>query len=202
MSLHHHFEVRLPDWVEPFIGHWLNGGGPLLDTVEHRMLLAIALSAENVRQGTGGPFGAIVVKQETGQLAGIGVNLVSSSGFSVAHAEVVALSLAQRTVETWDLGADTAMQLITSCEPCAMCLGAIPWSGVRSVICGADGSDAEVAGFDEGDKPVNWTQLLSTRGLDVRVHVLRQEAARVLVEYAANAGEIYHPGKIKQQPYA
>jgi len=196
MSLHRHFEVRLPDWVEPFIGHWLNGGGPMLDTVEHRMLLAIALSAENVRQGTGGPFGAIVVHQETGQLTGVGVNLVSSSGFSMAHAEVVALSLAQRAVENWDLGAESAMQLVTSCEPCAMCLGAIPWSGVSSVICGADGSDAEAVGFDEGDKPQHWTELLASRGMKVHVHVLRQEAAAVLADYAANAGEIYNPVRI------
>jgi tRNA(Arg) A34 adenosine deaminase TadA len=195
MSLHHHFEVHLPDWVEPFIGHWLNGGGPALDTVEHRMLLAVALSAENVRRGTGGPFGAIVVNRDSGQLAGVGVNLVSSSGFSMAHAEVVALSLAQRTAGNWDLGAISDMQLVTSCEPCAMCLGAIPWAGVRSVISGADGVDAEAVGFDEGDKPGNWTQLLASRGMDVRVHVLRREAAAVLAEYAASSGEIYNPGR-------
>ena len=196
MSLHHHFEVRLPSWVEPFIGHWLNGGGPALDTAEHRMLLAIALSAENVKQGTGGPFGAIVVNQQTGQLSGMGVNLVTGSGLSAAHAEVVALSLAQRSVESWDLGSIAPMQLISSCEPCAMCLGAVPWSGVSSLICGADCSDAESAGFDEGDKPLNWTQNLVTRGLEVKVHVLRTEAARVLQEYAETAGEIYNPTRV------
>jgi tRNA(Arg) A34 adenosine deaminase TadA len=193
MSLHHHFEVRLPDWVEPFIGHWLNGGGPPLDSLEHRMMLAIALSAENVRQGSGGPFGAIVVNPESSQLAGAGVNLVSSSGYSIAHAEVVALSLAQGSVEHWDLGADAPMQLVSSCEPCAMCLGAVPWSGVTSLVCGADCSDAEAAGFDEGDKPLNWVNLLLERGLQVHVHVMREEAAHVLKDYAANAGEIYNP---------
>jgi len=193
MSLHHHFEIHLPDWVEPFIGHWLNGGGPALDSDEHRMLLAIALSAENVRQGTGGPFGAIVVNQETGQLTGMGVNLVTSSGFSAAHAEIVALSLAQRAVESWDLGAEAPMQLVSSCEPCAMCLGAVPWSGVSSLLCGADCSDAEAAGFDEGDKPLNWPKNLNDRGLEVKVHVLQQEAARVLQQYAEIAGEIYNP---------
>ncbi len=198
MSLHHHFEVRLPDWVEPFIGHWLNESGPTLDTIEHRMLLAIALSAENVRQGTGGPFGAIVVNQETGQLAGIGVNLVTSSGLSAAHAEIVALSLAQLSVEDWNLAAGAPMQLVSSCEPCAMCLGAVPWSGVSSLVCGADFSDAESAGFDEGDKPPNWPNGFKDRGLDVKVHVLRQEAARVLQEYAAMAGVIYNPSRLQE----
>ncbi len=197
MSLHHHFEVRLPEWIQPFIGHWLNGGGPPLDTIEHRMMLAIALSAENVRQGTGGPFGAIVVHQETGQLAGIGVNLVISSSLSAAHAEIVALSLAQRSVEDWDLAA-APMQLVSSCEPCAMCLGAVPWSGVSSLVCGAACIDAESAGFDEGDKPVNWLKSLSDRGLDVKVHVLREEAARVLQDYAEMAGEIYNPKRIQE----
>ncbi len=195
MTLHHHFEVRLPDWVEPFIGQWLNGAGPALDTAEHRMLLAIALSAENVRQGTGGPFGAIVVNQQTGQLAGMGVNLVTGSGISAAHAEVVALSLAQRTVDNWDLGAAAPMQLVSSCEPCAMCLGAVPWSGVSSLVCGANCADAESAGFDEGDKPLNWTLNLAARGMEVTVHVMREEAARVLQEYAATAGEIYNPSR-------
>jgi len=198
LSLHHHFEVRLPDWVQPFIGHWLNGGGPPLDTTEHRMLLAIALSAENVRQGTGGPFGAIVLNQETGQLAGIGVNLVTSSGLSVAHAEIVALSLAQRFVEDWDLAAAAPMQLVSSCEPCAMCLGAVPWSGVSSLVCGADFTDAESAGFDEGDKPSDWLMSLSNRGLEVKVHVLREEAAKVLSEYAQMAGEIYNSRRMQE----
>lgn len=196
MSLYHHFEVRLPDWIRPFIGHWLNDGGPPLDTLEHRMLLAIALSAENVTQGTGGPFGAIVVNEQSGQLAGIGVNLVTSSGLSAAHAEIVALSLAQRSLQNWDLAAAASMQLVSSCEPCAMCLGAVPWSGVHSLVCGADFSDAESAGFDEGDKPVNWAKSLSGRGLDVKVHILREQAAKVLQDYADRAGVIYNPRRI------
>ena len=198
MSLHDHFEIRLPDWVEPFIGHWLNEAGPKLDTAGHRMLLAIALSAENVRQGTGGPFGAIVVNQETGQLAGIGVNLVTSSGLSVAHAEMVALSLAQRSVDDWNLAAGAPMQLVSSCEPCAMCLGAVPWSGVSSLVCGADFTDAESAGFDEGDKPLNWPASLNDRGVEVTVHVMREEAARVLQEYAAVEGVIYNPSRLQE----
>jgi tRNA(Arg) A34 adenosine deaminase TadA len=74
-----------------------------------------------------------------------------------------------------------------------MCLGAVPWSGVTSLVCGADCSDAEAAGFDEGDKPLNWVNLLVERGLQVHVHVMREEAAHVLKDYAANAGEIYNP---------
>ena len=195
MSLRHHFEIRLPAWVDGFVGSWLNEQGDRLDTAEHRMLLAIALSAENIRQQTGGPFGAVVVQEESHRLVGVGVNLVTNLHMSAAHAEIVALSLTQGAIESWDLGSAGAVQLVTSCEPCAMCFGAIPWSGVSSLVCGARKEDAESAGFDEGDKPENWTASLERRGIAVRLGVLRDEAAKVLSDYAAADGAIYHPGK-------
>ena len=132
------FELALPAWVQPFLSAW---DGPL-DSPTSRMRLAVALSAENVRQATGGPFGAIVVGQAGGELLGAGVNLVTSSGLSLAHAEMVAISLAQESVDSWNLGADGAVQLVTSCEPCAMCFGAAPWSGVGSLVWGARREDA------------------------------------------------------------
>jgi len=193
MMLHHHFDIALPGWIDGFVGHWLNQRGTSLDTDEHRMQLAIALSAENVRQKTGGPFGAIVVQEETGRLVGVGVNLVTRLQMSAAHAEIVAISLAQRAVETWHLGEHGAMQLATSCEPCAMCFGAVPWSGVKSMICGARKQDAETAGFDEGDKPLNWIATLENRGIEVQVDVMRDDAAQVLQEYALGDGDIYNP---------
>jgi tRNA(Arg) A34 adenosine deaminase TadA len=194
MNLHHHFEIRLPKWIDGFVGHWLNERVAPLDTEEQRMQLAIALSAENVRLGTGGPFGAIVVQQGSNRLVGVGVNLVTSLHMSAAHAEVVALTLAQRAVESWNLGSAGKMQLVSSCEPCAMCFGAVPWSGVSSMICGARKADAEVAGFDEGDKPENWPATLEQRGIEVRLDILRDEAALVLSDYAKGDGAIYHPG--------
>ncbi len=194
MNLHHHINLALPSWVDGFVGHWLNQRGATLDTVEHRMQLAIALSAENIRRETGGPFGAVVVQEESGRLAGVGINLVTSLQASIAHAEIIALSLAQVAVESWNLGSAGRMQLVTSCEPCAMCFGAVPWSGVSSVVCGARKQDAEAAGFDEGDKPQNWPVTLEQRGIQVRLDVMRDEAARVLRDYAAGAGTIYHPG--------
>ena len=185
--------IALPGWVEGFVGRWLAQHGGMLDTVEQRMALAIALSANNVREGTGGPFGALVVEETTGRLVGVGVNLVTSLCLSIAHAEIVALSLAQRAQVNWNLGAAGRMQLVTSCEPCAMCFGAIPWSGVISVACGARQADAEAAGFDEGEKPEHWTASLERRGIAVTLGVMRPQAARVLQDYARDAGTIYNP---------
>jgi tRNA(Arg) A34 adenosine deaminase TadA len=166
-----------------------------LDTVENRMALAIALAEENVRRDTGGPFGAIVVAEDGNRLLGAGVNLVTGAGLSLAHAEIVALSVAQAAVGSWNLGRDGRVQLVTSCEPCAMCYGAVPWSGVVDLAWGAHREDAERAGFDEGEKPDDWTDALRRRGISVTGGVLRAEAAAVLLRYARNDGAIYHPAR-------
>ena len=129
------------------------------------------------------------------RLLGAGVNLVTGLGLSLAHAEMIALSLAQNAAATWNLGAGPRAQLVTSCEPCAMCLGAVPWSGVSSLVWGARREDAEAAGFDEGDKPGDWIEALERRGIRTRAEVLREEAAAVLARYASRNGVIYHPTK-------
>jgi len=74
-----------------------------------------------------------------------------------------------------------------------MCFGAIPWSGVTSIVCGAHQADAEAAGFDEGEKPHDWARALQRRGIEVTLDVMRQQAARVLLDYARDAGTIYNP---------
>jgi tRNA(Arg) A34 adenosine deaminase TadA len=188
-SLSQRCELALPDWFGPFLESWSQP----LATPEQRMRLAIGLAAENVHRHSGGPFGAIVVAEDSGRLLGAGVNLVTGLGLSLAHAEMIALSLAQDAAATWNLGAGAPAQLVTSCEPCAMCFGAVPWSGISSLLWGARREDAEAAGFDEGDKPANWIQALERRGIRTRGEVLRDEAAAVLVRYASRNGDIYHP---------
>lgn len=191
--LHHpeRFVVRLPDWLAPFLAAWSKP----LDSADGRMALAIALADENVRRDTGGPFGAIVVAEADNRLLGAGVNLVTGAGLSLAHAEIIALSVAQAAVGGWNLGVAGRVQLVTSCEPCAMCYGAVPWSGVRSLAWGAHREDAESAGFDEGEKPEDWTAALERRGITVTGGVLRAEAAAVLHRYARDDGTIYHPSR-------
>jgi tRNA(Arg) A34 adenosine deaminase TadA len=74
-----------------------------------------------------------------------------------------------------------------------MCYGAVPWSGVGSLVWGARKADAERAGFDEGEKPVDWADALERRRISVTGNVLRAEAAAVLAHYAHRNGAIYHP---------
>jgi len=191
MSLHMTCRLELPGWLDEFVSAWAEP----LDTSEQRMRLAVALASENVKHHTGGPFGAIVVEEDTGRLLGVGVNLVTTLELSLAHAEMVAVSLAQSAAGNWNLGAQSSVQLVTSCEPCAMCFGAVPWSGVKSIIWGAGRHDAEAAGFDEGDKPADWAESLERRGIRTQGGVLHREAAAVLARYAGRDGAIYHPEK-------
>ena len=188
MTLSSQCGFELPAWVEPFMQNWQQP----LSTISQRMQLAVALSAQSIQQKTGGPFGAIVVNETSGELVSVGINLVTTAGLSIAHAEMVALSLAQLSVGQWNLSHSGPMQLVTSCEPCAMCFGALPWSGIKSLICGARKKDAEAAGFDEGDKPEQWVRSLQRRGIVVQCSVLRAEAAAVLASYRDSGGTIYN----------
>lgn len=191
MKASHAFAVELPDWCRTLADELPDRLAEAAD----RMRLAIDLSRRNVSAGTGGPFGAVVSSIADGRLIAIGVNRVEPATCSSAHAEIVALSLAQATLSTWNLAdADGApMELATSCEPCAMCLGAIPWSGVQRVICGATKRDAEITGFDEGERPGDWIGVLNRRGIDVRTGILQADAAEVLAEYRRTGARIYNP---------
>lgn len=111
---------------------------------ERWMARAIEIALENVRSGRGGPFGAVVVAGEC--IVGEGVNLVTSSNDPTAHAEVMAIRLACRTLGTFQL---TGCEIYASCEPCPMCLGAIYWSRASRLYYGCTAHDAASAGFDD-----------------------------------------------------
>ncbi len=179
---------QLPGWLAPFVA----ARSAHFKTMDEKMALAAALALENVRQETGGPFGAAVFDVETDSLVSVGVNLVTRVNASIAHAEMVALSLAQARLTTFDLGSVGRFELVTSVEPCAMCLGAIPWSGVVSVVSGATAEDAEAIGFDEGAKPQPWAEVLRQRGIEVYTEVDRAAGVRALQAYATGGGEIYN----------
>ena len=77
-----------------------------------------------------------------------------------------------------------------------MCLGAIPWSGVRSLSYAAQPRPTPASvGFDEGDKPANWQQTLLSRGIAVAENILQPEAAQILKDYTKTNGKIYNPSR-------
>jgi tRNA(Arg) A34 adenosine deaminase TadA len=105
-------------------------------------------------------FGAAIFERETGRLLASGVNLVTSLDCSLFHPEIVAIMVAERTTGDFDLGGPghPPYELLAGTQPCAMCLGAIPWSGVRHLVCGVRDENAEEIGFDEGIKPPDWVR--------------------------------------------
>jgi tRNA(Arg) A34 adenosine deaminase TadA len=181
------FTIALPGWTMAF----LQSQPASYRTIEDRMRLAIGLSRLNVEHRTGGPFGAAIFDNQNGKPIAVGINVVVASHCSTAHAEMVAFALAQQALKTHDLASKGDFQLVSSCQPCAMCLGATPWSGVKSLVCGARGEDAEAVGFDEGAKPADWVKELQTRGIEVKLDILRADAKAVLDAYKSADGIIY-----------
>lgn len=166
---------------------------PLQDP-EARMRFVIELASRNIAEGTGGPFGAAVFERDSGVLVAVGVNVVLASRCSLAHAEMVAIAGAQGRLGSHDLGAPgmPAHELVSSCEPCAMCFGALPWSGIRRLVCGATDTDARAIGFDEGPRHADWMAELAARGIEVHRQVCREQARAVLERYRELGGDIYN----------
>ncbi len=176
--------IPLPSWVADITPPSSRGDDDVMRYV-------LDLARANVEHGTGGPF-ACVIMSDAGEILGVGVNLVEQERCSVFHAEIVAIMNASDCVHSWDLGTETGATLYTSAEPCAMCMGAIPWSGVHRVVIAARDEDVRVIGFDEGAKPSDWINVYQRRGISVRRDVLREESIAVLRAYAERGGLLYN----------
>lgn len=180
--------VTLPDWVGGVVD-WERSYA----TDDERIDLAIALSRANVREGTGGPFGCAIFDLATGRVLGVGVNRVVPACNSALHGEVVAIMTAQKRLGVFTLAADSrSTGLYTSCEPCAMCLGATLWSGVTRLVCAATGDDAREIGFDEGPVFEQSYAYLQSRGIDVVRGLHRASARDVLQAYLTSGGPLYN----------
>ena len=189
MSGSRRVEVALPPWIDTVVD-W---DRPYLED-EDRVRLAIALARENVLRDTGGPFGAAVFESGSGRLVSVGTNSVMRLRSSTLHAEIVALLLAQRGLESYTLRAPgrSEHEIATSCDPCAMCLGAVLSSGVRCLVAAASRDDAERIGFEEGPVFPESLTYLEDRGIQVVRGILREEAREVLDLYRERGGEIYN----------
>ncbi len=193
MTLPTRYGVELPGWVLEEVA-----AAPRPATDVERMALVHRLARRNVREGTGGPFAALVVDASSGTLVSVGVNLVLASGLSASHAEVVALGLAQARLARWDLGAEGARHtLMVNWRPCVQCYGAILWAGITRLVIAGDGPELEaLTGFDEGPMVPDWVAQFEARGIVVERGLLRAEALDVFREYqelvAAGAVTVYN----------
>jgi tRNA(Arg) A34 adenosine deaminase TadA len=113
-------------------------------TPDHWLQRAIALSQQHMQANAGGPFGAVIVRGD--QLLAEGWNQVTSTSDPTAHAEVVAIRHACKTLNNFSLA---GCVLYTSCEPCPMCLAAAYWARVDRIVFAAGRADAAAIGFDD-----------------------------------------------------
>lgn len=177
--------ISNPDWLAD-----LASSGTVYPTDDDRMRLVVRLAVENVERQTGGPFAAAVFSSTSGTLVAAGVNSVVRLRNSVLHAEVMALMLAEAARVSYSLA--DGYELVTSCDPCAMCLGATLWSGVRRLVCGATREDAMTLGFDEGPVFPESYAYLARSGIEVIREVCRADAQRPFDRYRESGGVIYN----------
>ncbi len=183
--------LNLPPWVGAFLSDYVF---PMADKLD-RMRFVLALTERNIREGTGGPFGAAVFERDSGNLVSVGVNVVMATECSAAHAEMMALMLAQKKLGVYDLGQNglPPHQLVSSGKMCAMCLGNVCWSGVQEVVSSAEPEDVEgITGFDEGPTPPDYNAQLERRGIRLLPETLRDEGCRVLQLYVDLGGYVYN----------
>jgi guanine deaminase len=147
---------------------------------------AIGLARQNVEQGLGGPFGAVVVRG--GKIIGRGTNRVTATNDPTAHAEIVAIREACNVTGRWGL-ADC--EIYCSCEPCPMCLAAIYWARIGKLSYAAQREDAADAGFSdeciyrELSLPITERQVTCTQ-------MFREEALEVLRAWKAKPDKVMY----------
>jgi len=169
------FEITLPVWVQPLLAE----AETIFPDAKQRMGLVLELAKRNVEEDSGGPFAAAVFEAQSGRLVAVGVNRVVECRCSSAHAEIVALSLAQKRLGVYDLGGigQPPHELVVNWRPCAMCFGAVLWSGIRKITIAGAGPDLEaLTGFDEGPIHPRWREELADRGIALAEDVCRAQA--------------------------
>lgn len=150
------------------------------------MQRAIELSTQNMRSNKGGPFGAIIVKDN--KIIAEGGNEVTSENDPTAHAEIVAIRRACKKLNTFNL---EGCIIYASCEPCPMCLCAIYWARLDALYFAGTREDATRAGFDD-------TPFYKEVAADLKhrtkktCNCCREEAQKVFEEWIAKPDKIQY----------
>ena len=151
---------------------------------EKFMRAAAALAEKNVANGTGGPFGAVIVRD--GEIIGEGTNQVTSSNDPTAHAEVVAIREACSRLGTFNL---EGCEVYTSCEPCPMCLSAIYWARLDRIYYGNTKADAAAIAFDDDFLYTEIPKPIQDRAIPTS-QMLREETIKSFEAWAVSETKI------------
>lgn len=157
-----------------------------MPTHEHFLRLAVRLSAKNVETNSGGPFGAVIVKD--GKVLAKGVNQVTAKNDPTAHAEVVAIRNAARKLGSFEL---KKCILYTSCEPCPMCLAAAYWARVDAIYFANNRADAAAIGFSDQDIYDEFSKEMSARLLPIH-EIKLTEAQEVFQDWNRSLQKIMY----------
>ncbi len=150
------------------------------------MLRAIELAKNGMKEGDGGPFGAVVVKDDL--IIGEGWNQVLSQPDPTAHGEVMAIRDASKRMGTHNL---EGCEIYTTGEPCPMCLGAIYWARIKSIYYGFDIEDAAGVGFDDVHFHEELSKTPDQRNVPSR-QICKSAALKLLEAYERNPSkELY-----------
>ncbi|TAF43752.1 MAG: nucleoside deaminase [Sphingobacteriales bacterium] len=147
------------------------------------MQLAIELSKANVKYKLGGPFGAVITKN--GHLIAQSANKVVPSNDPTAHAEIVAIRLACKVLNTYDL---TGCTIYTSCEPCPMCLGAIYWAHIDTMYYANNKNDAAKIGFDDA---------FIYAEMDIKPEIRKLKSTRIMAKEAFEVFKLWQTTEAK-----
>jgi tRNA(Arg) A34 adenosine deaminase TadA len=185
--------VYLPDWLVKYERTFKDKE---FQTEEEMMEVAVEISARNMQEGTGGPFGSAIFRRNkssgTIKLLATGCNRVVPLNNSTLHGEMTAIMFAEKRIGSYSLESTEKYEYIlcTSCEPCCMCLGGTMWSGVAELLCAGTKDDAERIGFNEGPVFDESYKQLEAIGMKIKKRVLHAKAASVLEQYG-KTGVIY-----------
>jgi len=157
-----------------------------MEHAQHQQYMkrAIELSRTNVATGTGGPFGAVIVKG--GVVIGEGTNQVTARNDPTAHAEVGAIRAACAHIGNFDL---SGAVIYTSCEPCPMCLAAIYWARLERIYFANTKVDAAAINFDDDFIYREFAKSPAARAIPM-TQLMRDEAMQAFKEWGSSTGKI------------
>ncbi|MCB9034663.1 MAG: nucleoside deaminase [Chitinophagales bacterium] len=146
---------------------------------QYYMSRAIQMAAKGMNSNAGGPFGCVIVKDD--EIIAEGHNCVTSTNDPTAHAEVVAIRMACKKLNTFQL--DNCI-IYTSCEPCPMCLGAIYWARPKMVFYACTKEDAAKINFDDQFIYNELDKDISNRNIQF-IKIMQEEAIPVFEQWTA-----------------
>ena len=147
---------------------------------------AIKLSENNIKETSGGPFGAVIAKN--GEIISEGVNRVTTHNDPTAHAEIEAIRSACKTLNSFSLA---GCEIYTSCEPCPMCLSAIHWARIDKIYFANSRKDAAALNFDDEFLYDEIGKDLHERKIPV-MRIMENEAIKVFEEWKKKKDKIHY----------